>query len=329
MVTNKKIFITGGNGFIGSRVVHNLIEQGYKVRCLLRPTSNTRRIDGLDIERVIGDVRDAGSVKVAMRGCTGIIHLAGLSNWADIHSPLMNEVIIQGSSHVIEAAREHENLPMVFVSSIIGINGTDEPVLLTEKDELTLPRQNEFSYAYAKQEVEQRCHNAAKLGLPVTIVNPVEVYGPNDDDLITAGNLIDFANSPVVMVPRGGTSVAHVDDVALGIIAALEKGRPGERYILGGDNLHFWELATLTLDILGLEKKIINVPNRVLTRMAKTGKKFNLPLPFEPSVIPYAVKYWFADNHKARTELKVEFRPARAVLTPTIQWLQEYNHIRQ
>ena len=323
MATNKKIFVTGGNGFIGSRVVHYLVEQGYSVRCLLRATSNTRRIDGLEIERVIGDVRDAGSIKVSMRGCDGVIHLAGLSNWVDIHSPLMNEVIIQGSTNVLDAAREHGNLPMVFISSIIGINGTDEPTLLTEEDELTLPRQNEFSYAYAKQEVEQRCRNAAKRGLPVMIVNPVEVYGPDDDDLITAGNLVDFMTSPVVLVPTGGTSVAHVDDVALGIIAALEKGRPGERYILGGDNLHFSELATLTLDILGQKKKIINLPNRVLTRLAKTGQKLNLPLPFEPAVIPYAVKYWFVDNRKAREELGVEFRPARAVLAPTIEWIQE------
>ena len=316
-----RIFVTGGNGFIGSAVVRKLAEQGHEVRCLLRKTSDTSRIDAVTYERVEGDVRDAASVAYGMKGCEGALHLASLSNWNDIHSPLMHEVVIGGSRNVLDAARENGNVRTVFVSSILAINGTDDPAVQDEASECTLPLQK-YVYSQSKREVEAMCRAAARSGLPVTIVNPSEVYGPEDTALITAGNLIDFAKSSPVFVPTGGTSVVYVDDVADGIIAALHKGRPGERYILGGDNLTIKELATLTLELLGLEKKIVTLPNGLLRGVAKVGGALHIPLPFNPAVIPYATLYWFMNNAKAREELGITFRPPREVLAPTIEWLK-------
>ena len=319
----QKIFVTGGNGFIGSRVVRHLLEQGYAVRCLLRTTSKTDRIDELDVERVIGDVRDSASLEEGMAGCDGVIHLASLSNWDDIHSPLMREVVVEGSQKVLNAAQQAGNLRMVHVSSVVAINGTQEPVLQNEKSPFTLTNRKTYAYAFAKHEVEQRCQQAAAAGLPVMIVNPAEVYGPYDHDMITAGNLVDFAKSNPVFVPHGGTSVVYVDDVATGIIAALEKGKAGERYILGGDNLLLKELAELTLDLLGQKKTILTLPNPLIRGIAKIGQTFHLPLPFNPAVIPYAVRYWLMNNTKARNELGIDFRSARETLTPTLRWLQD------
>src|SRR5690554_6078713 len=116
-----KIFVTGGAGFVGSRVVNALLNQGYEVRCLLRKTSNTRRIDGLNYERVEGDITDPQSLIRGMEGCSGVIHLASLSNWKDIHSPKMPLVVIEGSKNVINAAKANGNLPMVYVSSSTAI----------------------------------------------------------------------------------------------------------------------------------------------------------------------------------------------------------------
>src|SRR5262249_59107365 len=123
----------------------------------------------------------------------------------------------------------------------------------------------QLSYSRHKRAAEAMCLEATKDGGPdVIIVNPAEVYGPNDTALITACNLIDFAKSKPVLVCSGGTSVVHVDDVALAIVRALEKGKAGERYILGGENLTVRQLAELCLELLGQKKKIVQIPNSVI-----------------------------------------------------------------
>jgi dihydroflavonol-4-reductase len=153
-------------------------------------------------------------------------------------------------------------------------------------------------------------------------VNPTEVYGPFDTALNTAGNLVDMAKSSPVFVCNGGTSVVHVDDVATGIIAALAKGKPGSRYILGGENLTISELASLSLSILGQHKRIIKIPNSLIRTLAAGAERMNLPFPINPKVVPYATRYWFVRNDKARAELGVSFRTARDTLEPTFAWLK-------
>ncbi len=323
-----KIFITGGAGFIGSRVVKMLLEQGYEVRCLLRNTTNTRRIDGLNYEKFIGDITDPSSLEEGMKGCTGVIHLASLSNWKDIKSSKMPKVVIEGSKNVIEAAKKNGVQKMVYVSSSTAIDGTDDLRILNEDSPLTLPNNHHYVYAHAKKQVEEYCKQEAKNGFPVVIVNPTEVYGPFDYDKITLGNLIDFATTKTVQLAEGGTSVVYVDDVANGIIAALEKGRPGERYILGGDNMEFKDLAALTLEILGIKKPIKKISRKMLLTLAWISKTFGINMGFEPAVIPYAVKYWFVDNGKAKKELGVSFRSPREILEPTLQWAKQEGMIK-
>ncbi|MCX7745073.1 MAG: NAD-dependent epimerase/dehydratase family protein [Flavobacteriales bacterium] len=323
-----KIFVTGGAGFIGSRVVKMLLEQGYEVRCLLRNTTNTRRIDGLNYEKFIGDITDPKSLEEGMKGCTGVIHLASLSNWKDIKSSKMPLVVIEGSKNVIEAAKKNGNLKMVYVSSSTAIDGTDDLRILNEDSPLTLPNNNHYIYAHAKKQVEEYCKQEAQKGFPVVIVNPTEVYGPYDYDKITLGNLIDFATTKTVQLAEGGTSIVYVDDVANGIIAALEKGRPGERYILGGENMEFKDLAALTLEILGIKKPIKTISRKMLMTLAWISKTFGINMGFEPAVIPYAVKYWFVDNSKAKKELGISFRSPREILEPTLQWAKQEGMIK-
>lgn len=316
--------VTGGNGFIGSVVVRALCSRGVPVRLLLREHSRTDRLADLPFERSLGDVRDGDSVLRAMRGCSQVIHLASLSSWSDIHSPHMPDVVVGGTRHVLTAASALGKPRIVYVSSSTAIDGTATPVVLNEDSPLTLPL-DDFIYVKAKRAAEDLCREAvATEGLPVTIVNPTEVYGPNDVDGITSGTLIDFAKSTPVVVSHGGTSIVHVEDVALGILAALEKGRPGERYILGGDNLTIEALARLTLDILGRRAPVVTIPSPLIRALGWLGTHLHVPVPFNPAVAPYAVRYWFMDNTKARTELGVDFRPAREVLAPTLAWLSAH-----
>lgn len=322
-----KIFVTGGNGFIGSRVVRRLLQEGYEVRCLLRPGANSVRLGGLEFERVPGDVRDIESLHRGMMGATATIHLASISSWQEIDSPLSEEVIVGGTRNLLSVAAALNDQRVVFVSSVLAVNGSNEPQVFDEDATWTVRRAAELPYSLCKRAAEELCRRAARAGLPVVIVNPAEVYGPDDTALITAGNLADFARSNPVLVCNGGTCIAHVDDVALGIIRAVQRGRPGERYILAGDNMTVGDLARLCLKILGKKSWIVTVPNPILRAIARLGLLFSVPLPFNPRVIPYATLYWYADAGKARRELDVEFRSARDTLEPTLQWLKEAGHI--
>lgn len=320
------VFVTGGNGFIGSAVVRLLLAEGHTVRCLLRSQSQTDRIDGLAYERVLGDVRDAESVRRGMAGCAAVIHLASLSAWDLIDSPLMDEVVEGGTRNVLDAARAQGGTRVVFVSSILAVNGSQEPRVFDESAAWSLDDRT-LIYSRSKRQAEALCQQSVQAGGDVVIVNPGEVYGPHDTALITACNLIDFAKSSPVLVCDGGTSVVHVDDVALAVVRAMERGRSGERYILGGENLTIRQLAEHCLALLGQKKSIVKLPNALIRAVAAVGKKLRIPLPFNPHVIPYATRYWFMDASKAQRELGVSFRSARETLAPTLAWLKQSGRI--
>jgi dihydroflavonol-4-reductase len=321
-----KIFVTGGNGFIGSVVVRKLLHAGYEVRCLLRTSSRTERIDGLPVERVLGDVRDADSLRAGMADCQATIHLAGLSSWGEIDSPDLKDVVEGGTRNILEAAHVLPTHRVIFVSSVTAVNGSDRPEVFSEASKFTLD-DPELKYALAKRNAEVQCRKALSQGVPVVVVNPAEVYGPSDTAFVTAGNLVHFARSNPVLVCSGGTSVAYVDDVAAGIVAALAKGRPGERYILGGENLTIRQLAGLCLQLIGRRPRIVTLPNSLIRRVTRVATMLRLPLPYDARVIPYATRYWFVDGSKAQRYLGVKFRDARSTLAPTIAWLREAGHI--
>jgi dihydroflavonol-4-reductase len=313
-----KILVTGGNGFIGSVVVRMLRGRGIDVRCLVRHTSRIDRIARLGCELVIGDLLDLSSVSAAAKGCNAVIHLGGISRWDLIDKPFMLDVVAGGTFHVLEAATAAGIGRMVYVSSIVTLSGTTKPRIQNEDSRSPL-RLERYPYARAKYLAEQLCKEFSDR-ISVAVVNLGEVYGPNDVDLVTAGNLINFACSNPVAVCNGGTSVVHVEDAAEGIIAALEKGRNGERYILGGENLTVRELAELTNELLSLQKTFIRIPNSAMRLAAWLSRTFHLPLPIKPEVIPYATLFWFADNRKALRELGVQFRDAESTLQPTLEW---------
>ncbi|MBD2385957.1 NAD-dependent epimerase/dehydratase family protein [Cylindrospermum sp. FACHB-282] len=321
-----RVFVTGGNGFLGSSVVRTLVDKGYKVRCLLRSTSNTSRIDGLPIERVLGDIHDLSSVEAGMIDCDAVIHLAGISDWKEVTSSRMHESIVVGTQNVLNTAVKLEQRRFVYISTISAVNGTNRPVLQNEDTPCTL-NLNQFAFVKAKREAEALCFNAASLGASAIVVCPPETFGPNDIDLITSQNLINWYKQLNVLVSKGGVSVGYVDDVAVGIVAALERGRPGNRYILGGENVTVKQIAALMFDILGEKRNIIEIPNPIINLVTKVACSLHIPLPYNPEVVPYATRFWFMDNSKTVKELGVSFRSVREALIPTLAWLKEKHFI--
>src|SRR5690348_2006962 len=316
-----RVFVTGGNGFIGSVVVRDLVSAGHRVVCLLRRGSRRERISDLRFETVDGDVRDIASFRAAMQACDAGIHLAAPGGWSHDDSSALHDVIEGGTRNLLSIAEERPGLRLVIVSSTAAVNASEEPRLFDEAAPFTVSDPG-LDYAIAKHRAELAALAACQRGADVVIVNPAEVYGPNDTTLGTAGNIVEFATGWPVLVCDGGTGVVHVDDVAAGIIRALDHGRRGERYILSGENLTVRELATLVLELLGRRAPIATVPKALARAIARLAERLHIPVPFNPSVVPYATRYWFVDSTKARRELGVSFRDARTTVRSTLDWLR-------
>jgi dihydroflavonol-4-reductase len=321
-----RVFVTGGNGFIGAEVVRGLEQTGRHVVCLLRATSRVDRIDGVSFERALGDVRDVESLRAPMRTCDATIHLAAPGGWDHDDPALLRAVIEDGTRNVLTVASELPRHRVVLVSSTAAIDASDTPTVFDERAEFTVSDPS-LHYAHAKHRAEVAARAAYERGVAVIVVNPAEVYGPGDTALGTARNLIDFAMETPVLVCRGGTSVVHVEDVATGIVAALDRGRPGERYILGGENLTIRQLAELVLYVLGRRAPIVTVPNAIARAVSRLAVALHVPLPYNPHVVPYATRYWFVDSTKARRELGVTFRSARETIQSTLDWLERAGHL--
>ncbi|MEO7085233.1 MAG: NAD-dependent epimerase/dehydratase family protein [Gemmatimonadaceae bacterium] len=322
-----RIFITGAGGFIGSFVARKLVNSGHDIVCLGRASSRFDRIDDLPFVRVLGDVRDVESLRAAMAGCDHTIHLAAPGAWEQDDPRLLADVLEGGTRNVLNVAAALENHRVVVVSSTAAIACSDTPIVFDERNTFSVPDQNLY-YAFAKHRAETIAAEAFMRGVAVIVVNPAEVYGPDDTALVTAGNLVDLATSTPVLVSDGGTCVVHVEDVAVGIIAALERGRPGERYILGGENVTIRELAMLVLELTGRRAPIVSVPRWLVRLTARIAIRLNLKLSFNPHVVPYATWYWFVDSAKARTELGVCFRGARDTIADALAWLERTGQVK-
>jgi dihydroflavonol-4-reductase len=325
-----RVFVTGGYGFIGAHVVRQLLERGHTVRVLVHSArSDTRRLDGLGVEQAVGDVRDGAALSGAMADCEACIHLASPSAWADIRTGPVESVVVDGTRTVLRTAHAAGMRRVVFVSSATAVNASTRPVLFDETSSFELEGSG-LRYALAKHRAERAVWEvAAETGLEVVVVNPGETYGPDDTGMVTAGNLRDMLRDWPALGCYGGTAVAYVEDVAAGVVLALDKGRVGERYILGGENMTVEQLIRMTLDIAGQRRKpVVILPNALVLGLVRVLTRFGLPSPVEPGVVEYATRYWFVDDRKARTELGYAPRPARQALLPTIAWLYRAGLVR-
>ena len=319
----RKVFVTGASGFIGARVVRALVERGIEVRCLLRPTSRTTRLDGLRYERQRGDLHDVRALEQGAAGCDAVIHLACASSWTDIRraGPRLRDVAVDGTRNVLEAARRSGVRSFVHVSSVAAVNGSEAPTVHDETSPYELGSRG-LSYSLAKREAEELVLREGGPSLEVVVVSPAEVYGPDDVDLVTAGNLIEILGAAPAVACDGGVSVVHVDDVASGIVRALVHGRPGERYILGGENLSIHQLSRLVLRLAGRRESVVDVPNDVAIRLCHRMSLAGLSPPIPLDVIDYATLFWFVDSSKAARELGYAPRGASDTLAPVVRWLR-------
>ncbi len=312
----ENIFITGATGLIGSQVVNLILQRGLTITCLVRPGSDTSRLP--DVQIAEGDIMDSSSLLKGMRGASHVIHLAAMGDWKNIDNPITLKGIVEGTRNVLSVARECGISRFLYVSSAAAINGTLQPRLLDETSPFELPRKG-FSYAHAKREAETICQDFLREGLPVVIVNPAETFAPDDHRLTTATNLLRFTKGRIAWATRGGTGVVHAGDVATGILAALERGHPGQRYILSAENITFAAMAGLVRETAGLPVKIMAPPQVLLRIIAIFESSIGLSHGLTPGMIPYIRRYWFMDSQKARQQLGWRPRAGSKAIIETIR----------
>lgn len=320
-----RALITGGTGFLGANLAAYLLQQGWTVRILRRATSSLKAVEDLDVEHAIGDVLEPESLRAAMVGCDVVFHTAAISAYWRTPAAQILKVNVEGTANVLAAAQAM-NIQRVVLTSSLAALGVPEPgTLLTEDHSFNLPP-GRFLYGYSKAMAEAIARVFVEQGLEVVIVNPSVILGPRDIHQISGSLLLEMARGRVPALPPGGVNVVAVEDVVRGHVLALKQGRPGERYILGGENLTYRELADQIAEVIGVPAPRWVLPPRVvkgLAALARAARFLGVPLPIGGDQLWLSAHFIWCDGRKAEAELGYRPEiPVREAIRRAWEWYQ-------
>jgi dihydroflavonol-4-reductase len=333
-----KSFVTGASGFIGANLVHELNARGHEVRALLRPGADVRGLEGADCERVAGDVSDRAALVNAMRGCDCCFHVAASYHlWLRDYAP-MYAANVEGTRNVLEAAAEAGCSRIVYTSTVgcIGLpREVSGEVTPTDEDTPVSEAQMSNHYKISKWRAEVAARELAANGLPIVIVNPSAPVGPRDVKPTPTGKVIvDFLNRAMPAYLDTGLNWVHVRDVAVGHILAAERGRVGERYILGhaDGNWTMKRALDVLAEITGLPAPKFRVPHAVALGAAHVDEliaRFTGKPPKAPLAGVRMAKYkMFFNPAKAVRELGLPQTPPEQALRDAVEWFRARGYVR-
>jgi len=332
-------FVTGASGFIGANLVHELVARGHHVKALLRPGADTRGLAGVEFERVAGDVSDCAALERAMRGCDWVFHLAASYHlWLRDYAP-MYAANVEGTRNVIAAAMAAGCSRIVYTSTggciglPKGVNGT-----LTPTDEATPVSEAEMNnhYKLSKWRAEVVARELAAKGAPIVIVNPSAPIGPRDGKPTPTGQIVvDVLNRAIPAFIDTGLNFVHVRDVAIGHILAAERGRIGERYILGNadGNWTMKQALDVLAEITGQPAPKFQTPH-ALAFLAACAGEAAAALTGKPPRASFAGvgmarhKMWFNPG-KAIRELGLPQTPPRQALADAVEWFNANGYVKR
>lgn len=327
-----RTLVTGAAGFLGSAVIRKLLERGFAVRALVRRTSPRDNFAGLDCEIVEGDIRDAASVAAAMRGTRYLFHLAAdYRLWARDPDEIMRNNL-QGTRIVMQAARDAGLERIVHTSSVATLAPRRDGGEADETDRAALDCAL-GAYKKSKIAAERVVEAMVREGLPAVLVSPSAPVGPRDIRPTPTGRIIvEAATGKVPAYVDTGLNLVHVDDVAEGHLLALEKGRIGETYILGGQNASLREMLEQIARLSGRRAPRIRLPRGPIYPIAYAAQAIAHVTDREPFVTAEAIamsrQRMFFSSAKAVRELGFRARPYAAALDDALRWFHQAKYIR-
>ena len=333
-----KCFVTGASGFIGSNLVHELVARGHSVKALVRPKSDLRGLRGAEFERVEGDVSQPDLLRNVLRGCDWCFHAAASYHlWLADYRP-MYAANVDGTRNVLEAAAAAGCQRVVYTSTVgcIGLpkmrNGQVEP---TDEETPVSKAQMSNPYKRSKWQAEQIALQLAQKGLPIVIVNPSAPVGPRDVKPTPTGQVIvDFLNRAMPAYLDTGLNYVHVRDVAVGHILAAEKGRIGQRYILGNveGNWTLQQSFAVLQELTGVPAPKVRIPFFVALTAAyvdETISRFTRKPPKAPLGGVRMAKYkMFFSPAKAVRELGLPQTPPKRALADAVEWFRQNGYVK-
>lgn len=320
--------VTGATGFLGSAIARELLKDGRTIKLLARKNTDLRNVEGLQAEVVTGDLRDRASLKSAMTGCTQLYHAAAYYSLWDKDKKLIYDINVQGTQNILETALEL-GLQRVVYTSTVGCIGLSDKYHPANEDQPMEPATLSNDYKISKLQAEKVALEMHRRGLPVVIVNPSTPVGPRDIKPTPTGKIIlDFLNGKMPAYLDTGLNLIDVSDCARGHILAEEKGRPGERYILGNKNMSLKEILLTLEKITGLKAPSIKMPYWVAYAAGLACETVSNLITHKPPAVPLAgvkmAKYFmYFDSSKAVRELGLPQNAVEDALEQSVRWFQE------
>lgn len=328
------VLVTGGTGFVGSRLVRKLLDRGEEVRCLARKSSVLRNLDGLKVQVVQGDLQDAASLSTAVRGCQTVFHVAAdYRLWSRDPQELYRSNV-DGTRNLLQAAGDAGCERIVYCSSVGALGIPKDGTSGTETTPVTL-EDMVGHYKRSKFLAEQEALQAAARGIPVVIVNPSTPVGPNDIKPTETGRIITrFLNNEMPGYVDTGLNLVDVDDVAEGHLLAAERGRIGEKYILGNRNMTLQEILETLAMLTGKPAPRAKIPYGFALGVAMVNQFFmGSLLRREPGIpvegVKMARKRMFFDAGKAVRELGLPQTPVEDALERAVRWFSDNGYTRK
>ena len=326
--------VTGATGFVGSAVARALAARGHALRLLTRPTSDRRNLAGVDAEVVVGDLTDPASLARAAAGCRYVFHVAADYRFWVPDPEAMLRTNVAGSLAMLRAAMDAGAERIVYCSSVAALGQfgdgrlADETTPTHEADFIGIYKRSKYLAERAVLEMAQR------EGAPVVVVNPAAPVGPRDIKPTPTGKMIlDAAAGRMPAYIDTGLNIVHVDDVAEGHVLALERGRIGERYVLGGAKMTLLAILTLVAEVSGQRPPFIRLPEAVVWPVAVVMEGLARLIHFEPMMtrahLKMARKKMYYSSAKAETELGYRARPARTAVEDAVAWFRANGMLRR
>ncbi len=325
-----KALVTGATGFVGAAVVRALIKTGVEVRVLARRDSDFSNLQQFKIDGAYGDLRDKGSLRKALAGCGQLYHVAAhYALWAR-DPAIFYDVNVTGTKNLMEAARDVGTDRIVYCSTIGAIGLPPGGGLGTEETPVSL-EQMAGHYKRSKYLAEQEVLALAKQGLPVVIVNPSAPVGEGDVKPTPTGQMIvDFMKGRMPAYIETGMNIVDVDDVAAGHLLAMQKGRIGERYILGTKNLMLRDIFEILSRLTGVAMPSVKLPRELILPLAYLNLAFSWVTGIPPRIPLEGVKMakykMHYDCSKAIRELGIPQTPPEVALEKAVRWFRDHHY---